>query len=183
MSPPHPSPLCVFTFCTVQICINHFIADPNQIIPTRTIVVMATNHIDILPPSLLRRFTLKLFLGYLPYADRLHLLSSHFASKSIAVLDDVLSFVATQTRGWSASDMLLLCQDAAELRVTDIVSAHNVGSRGADGTENWIVTDALRAAMESLRPVSQEDFGKAISALLCSGQESGSPGSSANTTV
>jgi SpoVK/Ycf46/Vps4 family AAA+-type ATPase len=149
------------TMKQLQISINHFVdptveADHHS---KRMVVVMATNHTDALPPSLLRRFTLKLFIGCLPFADRLHLLETHSAASGMRCENaEVLTTVANWTEGWSASDILSMCADAADVRVGEIVTAHNVGVRGGDGVENWRVTTSLRAAMDDLRPVTMRDF-------------------------
>ena len=119
----------------------------------------------------MRRFTLKLHLGYLEYESRRRLVATALQDKGARVAEGegVVESAATRTEGWSASDILTLCGDAAEVRVGEAVEALRIGLPDESGRENWKVTDEARTAMAALRDVTAEDFRRAEVMLVGSG--------------
>ena len=105
---------------------------------------------ESLPPELLRRFTCKLYVGYMPMEDRLLLLQQHVASAGTDVEEGALVCVAADTDGWSAADILTLARDASDARVKEVVAKHDIGREGAAGG-GWKVTRGLEMDMEQVR--------------------------------
>ncbi len=148
------------------------------------VVVMATNFPETLSRALVRRFTLRVFVGYLGSQDRMQLIERWLSTHEVKVEgENVVSMVSELTDGWSSSDLLILMDHAAEIRVLEASISCGVGVKkrkllpqstddvSVAEEESWEVTDELVKRLNCLRAVSFNDFRSARENLLSIDEE------------
>jgi SpoVK/Ycf46/Vps4 family AAA+-type ATPase len=174
--------------------------DAADVSPPRVIVLAATNRPEDCDPALLRRFGLRLYVGYPTVRDRARLIRKHLRDMDHSLQTTDWTALAVATEGWSGSDLqhwvreacmapVRECLQAAarqrrrsQRRATDDgmvddededdEDAHSIDS-DSDDDDNGLqaARSTLMSSLETLRPVTREDLYTALD--FCLGQATG----------
>lgn len=167
----------------------------------RILVVAATNRPQDCDPALLRRFSLRLYVGLPSTKDRkkllVHLLRD--IAHSLSALE--MERLAGMTDGWSGSDMESLTREAAMAPIRDCLreaaqwkkrqqrqsggaasaQEDDEGDRHSNAHEQ--ARGVLLSNLEKLRPVSLQDFERALDFGFINDQSMGSYGTVASPAI
>jgi SpoVK/Ycf46/Vps4 family AAA+-type ATPase len=117
-----------------------------DVLPPRVIVLAATNRPEDCDPALLRRFGLRLYVGYPTVRDRARLIRKHLREIDHSLVASDWAALATATEGWSGSDLQHWVREASMAPVRECLQAaarqRRQSQRGqTDDTEDWMVDD------------------------------------------
>lgn len=147
---------------------------------SRVILVAATNRIDDCDTALIRRFGVRVFVGPPSLRDRKKMLLHHLHGIDHSLGPCDVQLLATATENWSGSDIQSMTREAAMAPVRECIrSAVVLRNRGMrSGEEKALIEsnpdgEARRTMIEGiqkLRPVSLDDFARAMD-FFCTGQQ------------
>ena len=70
-----------------------------------TTIIAATNRLEDLDEAILRRFDVKIFVGFPEYSTRERLIRSFLADISCSISAEEIHYISERTDGWSGSDI------------------------------------------------------------------------------
>ena len=155
----------------------------------RVIVVAATNRIEDCDPALLRRFGVRVFVGPPSKRDRKKMFARHLSDINHNLSDSDLLLLACATDHWSGSDIQSVAREAAMAPVRECIRAAVLRRKRAARREQQGASEETNPDMEArqsmiqgiqdLRPVSLDDFARAIEFLTTGKQQSTTTGEGA----
>lgn len=161
---------------------------PESLSLARVLVVAATNRISDCDPALIRRFAIQIHVGLPKSRDRRKILKKYLLDFQHTLSKGDLEDLTAATEGWSGSDLESLAREAAMTPIRECLKAAAAARRksrrleqqgGTDPSEEAAKTeDSFEVAkqeilerIQSLRPVTIEDFQSALDFLLFSSHD------------
>lgn len=171
-----------------DVSLQQQVENQNESPQVRVIVVAATNRPEDCDPALIRRFSVRVFVGPPSHRDRKRLLFRFLDGIEHSISRKELDEIAVATNGWSGSDLESLAREAAMAPVRECIRSAALlkrrmafGQRNCRGSRYLAPTQITNPKQEAknnllhqfrcLRKVSTQDFRDAIA--FCSGGGAG----------
>lgn len=142
----------------------------------RVLVVAATNRAEDCDPALLRRFGTRIFVGPPSKRDREKMLKRHLSGINHNLTPSDIEVLAESTNSWSGSDIQSVSREAAMAPVRECIRSAVLRRKRAARLEqqgdpqetnpDLEARQAMIDGVQNLRPVSFDDFARAVDLFL-----------------